>query len=135
MDRRIAEKSRRAEIVYTRYADDLSFSSLHPISAEFREQIAQTVVESGFRIQPKKTRFMGPAIRREVTGLTVNQQVGIPRPTRRTLRAYFHKISANPAAFSDERQRAAGYARWLLDYHKAEGAGALQVAASIPRPT
>ncbi len=134
LDHVLTEESRQDEIVYTRYADDLSFSSLRPISAEFRTAIARLVAESGFRLQPKKTRLMGPAVRREVTGLTINQQVGIPRPTRRRLRAYFHKISINPSAFIDERQRAVGFARWLYDYHKAEGARALQITSSILPP-
>lgn len=134
LDRVLTEESRRSDIVYTRYADDLSFSGLHPIAAEFRTHIARRIGEFGFHLQRKKTRLMGPAVRREVTGLTVNQQVSIPRPIRRRLRAYFHQISRNPAAFSHERQRATGFARWLFDYHKADGAHALQICSTIPPP-
>ena len=134
MDESIAGVSLEREVVYTRYADDLSFSSNHPITPEFREEIAKRIVGFGFRIQPKKTRLMGPAVRREVTGLTVNNQVAIPRPIRRNLRAYFHHISTDPSAFANQKQRATGYARWLYDYHRAEGIHALQVTSTIPIP-
>ena len=62
-------------MVYSRYADDLSFSSETPIPSEFRAEVSAVIQIFGFRIQPSKTRLMGPAIRREVTGLTVNEKV------------------------------------------------------------
>lgn len=132
LDEKLSDIARRDHIVYSRYADDLSFSANQLINIEFREEISQAVKDFGFTIQPTKTRLMGPATRREVTGLTVNQQVSIPRVRRRELRAYFHKISLSPAQFASERQRAIGYARWLYDYHPTEGAKALRVVSLIP---
>jgi RNA-directed DNA polymerase len=134
MDDELTRVSKFEGVVYSRYADDLSFSSNAPISAEFRTTVSEIVRRFGFQVQRTKTRLMGPAIRREVTGLTVNQQVSIPRQRRRELRAYFHQIGCAPDRFADEKQRAVGFARWLYDYHPAEGAKALEIASRIPEP-
>jgi hypothetical protein len=112
----------------------MTFSSGNLISAEFRGHVVNAIQNHGFALNPTKTRLMGPAIRREVTGLTVNQQVTIPRHKRRRMRAYFHQIALSPDQYVAERQRALGYARWLFDYHPLEGAKALEVANRIPVP-
>jgi RNA-directed DNA polymerase len=132
LDDALATLSENADIKYTRYADDLSFSSNTPISHRFRHNVAGAINRAGFKLQPRKTRLMGPKIRREVTGLTINDQVSIPRFRRRQLRAYFHQIATNPASFTNEKARAIGLASWLYDYHPKEGAAALAVSKSIP---
>ncbi len=132
MDEALSNLCRANNFIYSRYADDLSFSSDQLISEDFRRRVSEIIQASGFRIQPRKTRLMGPAIRREVTGLTVNQKVSIPRHQRRRLRAYFHKINSAPHQRPEEKQRAIGYARWLYDYHPVEGKKALEVVSRIP---
>jgi retron-type reverse transcriptase len=132
LDEALSELSRSAQINYTRYADDLSFSSSQPVSDRFRSEVVQIVNRFGFNLQPRKTRLMGPAIRREVTGLTVNDQVSIPRFRRRQLRSYFHHIESAPSSFITQKHRALGFASWLFDYHPDEGMKALAVSHSIP---
>jgi RNA-directed DNA polymerase len=134
LDLKLTWIAESASIVYTRYADDMTFSSGSLISAEFQARVIYAIENHGFALNPTKTRLMGPAIRREVTGLTINQQISIPRHRRRQLRAYFHHISRSPEQYPEERQRALGYARWLYDYHREEGAKALRIVASIPIP-
>lgn len=75
---------------------------------------------------------MGPRARREVTGLTVNKSVSVQRKRRRELRAYFHQIGLNPADFSNQKQKALGYAAWIFGHHKSEGRAYLENAHSIP---
>jgi RNA-directed DNA polymerase len=132
LDEALSILSENTNVKYTRYADDLSFSSTELFSQEFRRKVILIVNEAGFSLQPRKTRLMGPAIRREVTGLTVNDRVSIPRVRRRQLRAYFHHIKLHPLQFVGEKQRAVGFASWLYDYHRAEGAKALELANAIP---
>jgi len=134
LDVKLANVANSASIVYSRYADDLSFSSNTLISPDFQAEVLDVVHAFGFRIQPSKTRLMGPAIRREVTGLTVNQKVSIPRHRRRQLRAYFHHIRLNPDQYAEEKQRAMGFARWLYDFHPVEGARAIEIVSLIPIP-
>jgi len=93
-DESIFREAKKHSIIYTRYADDLSFSSDQPIQPSFQKAVLEIVKLSGFRINSEKSRLMGPRCRREVTGLTVNQKVSVPRETRRNLRARFHPCIA-----------------------------------------
>jgi retron-type reverse transcriptase len=132
LDAKLTHMSNGIGVVYSRYADDLSFSSQTLIPSEFRAAVSEVTQVFGFKIQPSKTRLMGPAIRREVTGLTVNEKISIPRRRRRKLRAYFHNIRLHPTQFVDQKRQAEGYARWLYDFHPTEGARALEIISHIP---
>lgn len=92
MDRRLDEFARRRGFIYTRYADDLTFSS-HSMNllARARPFIAHIVHDSGFRLNQRKTRLVGPSGQRRVTGFVLAPgQVGIGRQRLRELRARIH---------------------------------------------
>jgi retron-type reverse transcriptase len=131
-DEKLDALAKQANLVYSRYADDLSFSGKKPIPAEFRKRVFNLIEAHSFRVNHIKSRLTGPCARREVTGLTVNAGVSIPRKRRRELRAFFHQVSKNPAAYSGKKAQAIGYAAWAFDYHKAEGKAYLEIAYSIP---
>lgn len=64
------------EIIYTRYADDLYFSTnsnLIPL-----KEITEIVEEFGFKLNDKKTKFMSRGKKQYVTGLTTFDTI-IPR--------------------------------------------------------
>lgn len=92
MDRRLAQLCVLRGIVYTRYADDLTFSSASASTlAKVRPFIAHIVNDSGFRLNQRKTRLAGPGSAKVVTGLVVtSDQVGIGRKRLRELRARIH---------------------------------------------
>jgi RNA-directed DNA polymerase len=103
MDRRLDEFARCRGFTYTRYADDLTFSSNSMgLLAKSRPFIAHIINDSGFRLNQRKTRLVGPRGRRRVTGLVLAQaqiesgrliapaQVGIGRRRLRELRARIH---------------------------------------------
>jgi retron-type reverse transcriptase len=132
IDGEIAALAAKAGLVYTRYADDLSFSALEPITEEFRRRVAQIIRAAGFQINPNKSRLMGPKCCRQVTGLTVNERLSIPREKRRQLRAWFHSVQKNPAGFISVKQRLVGFASWVFEHHPVEGKKYLKIAHSIP---
>lgn len=88
---------------YTRYADDLTFSTNQ---REFPSEIAvpdgssmgwiagdileQKIVDAGFQINPKKTRMSLANSRQMVTGLVCNKFPNIPRDYYINLRAVVH---------------------------------------------
>jgi RNA-directed DNA polymerase len=131
-DVQISDAASGRKIVYTRYADDLSFSSLVPISEDFRHTVAQIVRDSHFNINPSKSRLMGPKCGRQVTGLTVNEKLSIPRKKRRQLRAQFHNVEKDPSAYIPQKERLIGFAAWVFEYHPEEGREYLKLAHSIP---
>lgn len=99
MDRRLHKLARRLGMIYTRYADDLTFSwrgpaDKAPIDALLR--LASAIVRAeGFRVHPRKTKVLRPGGRLAVTGLVVNDAPGragarVPRDMLRRLRAALH---------------------------------------------
>lgn len=72
-------------IAYTRYCDDMTFSSDKPLYHVYEK--AKTMLEEmGFRLNEKKTRFVTNSNRQSVTGLTVNEKVTVSRDYKRKLR-------------------------------------------------
>lgn len=81
---------------YTRYADDitLSFNTRNSTKVRGIIQIVRRILKrAGYEMQGKKTRILRSHQRQSVLGLTVNQKVGIPRSTRRRLRAARHRLA------------------------------------------
>jgi RNA-directed DNA polymerase len=79
LDNYIEEYIEDKEISYTRYADDITFSSDRDLS-DFILPIKEIIKNHGFQINHKKTRIKYPHQRQMVTGLVVNnQKPAIPR--------------------------------------------------------
>ena len=82
--------AKRFGLRYTRYADDITFSSLHNVyqeGSEFRQELERIITEQGFTMNPKKTRLNIIGSRQEVTGLTVSKdKVNVTRKYIKDLR-------------------------------------------------
>jgi RNA-directed DNA polymerase len=101
MDTHLAQLARSERCHYSRYADDLCFSTdrtTFPKSIGFREgdahqagtALSTIVTENGFAINDEKTRLTGRTQRQRVTGLVVNEKVNVPRNYIRELRGLLH---------------------------------------------
>ncbi len=80
-------------ITYSRYVDDLTFSSNNYIKKDFLHEIENILNSHGFTINPSKTRFVSIGKAQKVTGLIVNKKVNIPRTQYKQIRAIVHNIS------------------------------------------
>lgn len=106
MDVHLVKLAKQHDCHYSRYADDLTFSSNKPI---FSNNIATTdSAESGtwvpgtalkrivgharFSINAKKTRMQLKDSRQDVTGLIVNRKLNVKSEYRRTVRAMVHRL-------------------------------------------
>ena len=94
-DSRLKGTADKLGFTYTRYADDLSFST----SGETKENLQKLlwrvraiVTDEGFNVHPDKLRIMRKGARQEVTGLTVNERVAVPREDMRRFRALVYQI-------------------------------------------
>ena len=82
LDRRLTGLAKRFGATYTRYADDITFSSPHNIYNEesFNNELTRIIEEDQeLIINPKKTRLQKSGYRQEVTGLIVNEKVNVRR--------------------------------------------------------
>lgn len=93
LDRRMRGVAKRFGLHYSRYADDMTFSSMHNVyqeNSEFRIEIKRIIEEQGFSMNEKKTRLLRDGERQEVTGLTVNSIVNVSRKYISDLRWLLH---------------------------------------------
>jgi len=80
---------------YTRYADDLTFSSNAVISQDTIVNIKQLIQKHGFEVNEKKLRLQSSNRRQTVTGLTVNEKVNVERKLLKKIRAMLHDMTKN----------------------------------------
>ena len=86
MDRQLMEFAEKHGLVYTRYADDMSFSGDCELS-ELGEEIAAIISEHGFAVNPEKTRIYKGNKRKLITGIIVKEDgLSVPRDFKRKLR-------------------------------------------------
>jgi len=91
-DEILTEQAALRGCVYSRYADDLTFSGDHR-AVEMLGVAKGVLGRIGLTLDPKKTNIFRRGRRQMVTGLVVNQQVSVPRRLRRRLRAATHRAS------------------------------------------
>jgi RNA-directed DNA polymerase len=120
-DRDIAELARATRLTYSRYADDLSFSSVRTIPRNLPLQLDHLLAGHGFRLNPTKTRFSGPGQAKYVTGLVVNVRPQVDRTTRRRLRAIFHQAQTRPEQFRERGRELMGWASFVNSFDTARG--------------
>jgi len=94
LDRRLTGLCRSMGFVYTRYADDLTFSAGELHARKYTKLLGATrrvIEDEGFRVNAKKGRIQRRGGRQDVTGIVVNDKPGLPRSEVRRLRAILHR--------------------------------------------
>lgn len=92
-------------VTYSRYADDITFSSNNPFDEKLVSIRNETIVlgfelqeiikKNGFQINDDKTRIQKNNQHQEVTGVIVNQKLNIDRRFIRKIRAMLFSIESN----------------------------------------
>lgn len=92
LDDDLSVLAKDADHIYSRYADDLTFSSQSKISSSFLNGVQSAVEKAGFELKPEKTRFTGSEGRMEVTGVVINETLQPARVWRKRTRATLHQL-------------------------------------------
>jgi RNA-directed DNA polymerase len=102
MDAALKNLAWSAGCVYTRYADDLTFSTrgngfpgsiVQPDETKkwvIGEGITTILSDNTFSIHPTKTRLRGPSSRQEVTGVRINAGLNVKSELHRQIRSMLH---------------------------------------------
>ena len=93
LDRRLSGLARRFGLHYSRYADDITYSSMHNVyqeNGEFKNELKRIIEDQGFHINIGKTRLQKLGRRQEVTGLTVSNRVNTSREYIAEIRNILH---------------------------------------------
>ncbi|WP_228519551.1 retron Ec67 family RNA-directed DNA polymerase/endonuclease [Morganella morganii] len=102
LDIKLAKLAKRNGCSYTRYADDITFSTRKEIfPKDILKNVENTILgskllgeirRSGFSVNPTKTRLQFKDSRQEVTGLVVNKKVSVKSEYWRLTRAMAHSL-------------------------------------------
>ena len=93
LDKKLIGIAKRFNLTYTRYADDITFSSNHNVyqnNSPFLEELKKIIADEHFTINTSKTRLQKKGTRQVVTGLVVNENVNVPRGYIKKLRMLIH---------------------------------------------
>lgn len=137
LDKRFAGMATKLGWTYTRYADDLTFSSKTTQNINrVLWQARQIVDNEGFNINPKKIHVMRKGSRQEVTGIVVNEKLNVSREQLRQFRAVLHKIETQGikgVQFGNGHilQTIQGFANYVNMVNPAKGAPLVQQVAQI----
>lgn len=107
VDMRIIKLAKRYKLNYSRYADDLTFSTndenFKSKITEFIKELSLLVNRSGFELKSEKTRIKCKSERQMVTGLTVNFKVNAHREYIKKTRAMADSLFKNGTMTLDGR--------------------------------
>ena len=94
LDKKLSGLAKRFGATYSRYADDITFSSNKSIFKKeaFLSELQRIITSQGLTINEKKTRLQEKEYRQEVTGLIVNEKVNTYRRYVKQLRMWLHYI-------------------------------------------
>lgn len=106
LDRRLISLAKENKCTYTRYADDLTFSSRllkfpralaypsasKPNSWRLGKKLREEIKHAGFKINKKKTRMQIAGSRQMATGLVVNEKVNVTQEYYRDTRSMCHSL-------------------------------------------
>ncbi len=107
LDVRLARLAKQHKCTYSRYADDITFSTGRkefPVELAFQlpgghqwqlgKPLRDTIERSGFQINDAKTRMQYRGSRQVTTGLTVNEKVNVRSEYYRAARAMCYRLFA-----------------------------------------
>lgn len=110
-DKKIVELLRNTDISYTRYMDDLSFSSnaLEQLTPELVNQIFKLIELDKWTINRKKSGLSLSFKRQEVTGIVVNQKINLARDKKLLLRSKLDHLARISNILTPELQGELAY--------------------------
>ena len=93
LDYLLSAVAKRFGLIYSRYADDITFSSMHNVyqlESDFIKELDRIITEQGFHIKESKTRLQKDGYRKEVTGLLVNEKANVQQRYIKQLRMWLY---------------------------------------------
>lgn len=117
-----------SDIEYTRYGDDMTFTSNSKAIKKVGEFLKSKLRPMGLKLNNEKTRIAGPGARHEVTGLNINSgRPTVPKKYRHKVRAIIHRIKYGWVVTEKQHKKLAGMISHIALCHKEEAAKYLAV--------
>ncbi|HSO34093.1 MAG TPA: reverse transcriptase family protein [Labilithrix sp.] len=145
LDKRLEGMARSVGFVYTRYADDLTFSAKTAEAGanvgKLLRRVRYAVAAEGFVPHEKKTRILRRGRRQEVTGVVVNEKPAIARDVLKRFRALLFQLDKDGPAGKRWGNRegtavlssAVGFASYVAMVDPERGKPLLETARAVAR--
>ena len=145
LDTKLAALAAEENAVYSRYADDITFSASHSLEKLF-QKAKHLLHDAGFRLNKAKIRFYGPTAPKTITGLIVQKgTIRVPKHFKRSLKQeiYFckklgvltHLENIGATRFINYREHLYGKAYYIHMIEPNEGAAFLKELDEIDWPS
>lgn len=120
LDRKLARLSSKRNIKYSRYADDLTFSSnLNILDEGYIKKVSSIIKNENFKVNSDKTRVRNSMERQEVTGLIVNQKLNVKRKYLQITRAMLNNWEKGGLRFAEnEFKKHQPINKWNYDFRE-----------------
>lgn len=118
LDIAMVQLASKAKCHYSRYADDLTFSTNEnefPASIatrigmttqwEIAPKVMREIIRCGFQVNPLKTRMQHKSSRQDVTGIVVNSKLNVPSEYSRDVRAKVSSLVKSNAFYVNKTFR------------------------------
>lgn len=103
LDRNLTRECVNLNIKYTRYADDLTFSSNQNIlNQSFIKKIKHIIKYENFELNNDKTRLQTSMQRQQVTGLIVNEKLNVKREYLQKVRAMLNNWDKGGLSYAEQ---------------------------------
>lgn len=93
LDNRLNGLCSKKDVLYTRYADDLTFSCDNKVILHKIKSLIKKIIEDeNFQLNTSKTRFLSPVSHKRVTGITINDsKIKANKILKKSVRAMIHQ--------------------------------------------
>lgn len=142
LDKRLSALANKYGAIYTRYADDMSFSFQQtPTTVDIGKilgMVCNITKDEGFDINSNKTRFLRQNNCQCITGIVVNnEQIGVTKKWLKNFRAAIFNLnklkSSNTPLPADKINEISGMASWLQSVNPNRYAKIIQQALEISK--
>lgn len=131
LDGELLQIAKGARAIYTRYADDISFSSYQPPAPLFEgalpavgrfspevlaPRVREAIGSNGFVINPDKAHYADRNSRRIITGVKINAGLNVDRRYVRNIRAVLHSIETQGLDEAQSKYASKGGKGILLEH-------------------
>lgn len=140
LDLRLQAAAEECGAVYSRYADDLTFSGGEVFRRgvpRFLPLVAAIAAAEGFAVNFRKTRVMGRAARQRVTGVVVNDKLNVERRHYDRIKAILHNCRRHGPESQSElpprqfRRRLAGHVAHIAALNPRRGERLKEMLESV----
>ncbi|WP_028103053.1 reverse transcriptase family protein [Pseudoduganella violaceinigra] len=140
LDARVQSCAAKLGFIYTRYADDLTFSgdaAARKLAGKLLWRVKQIIADEGFTPHPEKQHVMSLSQCQSVTGIVVNKKLSLDRDTLRRFRATLFQVEKDGPAGKQWNgnenviDALVGYAQFIKMVDAERGAPLLQKARMV----